>query len=1213
MRLVRVWTLPIFMAVITLGAFAQSNQGSVAGTVTDTSGAVVQNATVTAANTATGVNTSAQTSNTGYFRIDHLLPGSYSITVAAPGFKTGQRTGVEIAVGNTSAINVVLTAGAASQTVIVSGSALTLQSETSDVSTVLEPKAVADLPLSVGGSFLRTPVDFIFLTPGVTGGGPLGNNSIKFAGGQDLGGLILVDGLPLNTSTGNNFDSPTFTPSVDAIQEFNVILAGMPAEYGRTSGGIESFVTKSGTNQYHGEAYDYFRNDDLDANTWFNNYHKGQQCAGADNTPACRAQFATPSDKKNDYGVTFGGPVRIPKIYDGRDKTFVFFSFEQLRITNGGTALISVPTVANRNGDFSAQLGGPLLDANKNPILNPCTGQPVLQGQIFDPATTRTANGIPCRTPYGPATGTAPNVIPTNEFSKVAQNVLTFVPQPANDNASQNYFRVFKTPTMQTAETIRVDENFNDSNKMFASYSPNEQQTRCRFTVFPNYADPNCGPSDQFAHVVRVGYDHVFSPTFLNHFTFGGDRENHQVASPAAKSGENFNQMIGLGGTTGTTFPKFNYGQGYQGPGFGLDLALIDNHAYVFDSVDWMIGKHSLKIGGEFRYLQFSIPNRGGESGTFGFSTNETAGTNALQSQTGNSFASFLLGDVSSASVAYQLHAPRSSQFYYAAYIQDDYKATRTLTLNLGIRYDVEPAPREDDNDKSNFSPTLPDAGAGNLPGALYFAGRGPGRAGISSAFANTWYKDVAPRIGFSWAPAIWQGKAVLRGSYDIIYAALPISADIGTPAPGVNPVSPVSTGFNVNANYNDSATNFTAPFNLDAGFPAYSLQPNFDPSQANGTSNAAYIARSYGRPGMVQLYELEVQQQAPFGIIATIGGLGQHSTHSASNLRFINNLNPKYFALGTELSAAAGSPGAPIENPYSSFQSNFNGNGTVAQALRPFPQYQEIGEILENIGQSIYYGGFVRLQRGFKNGFSLLTSYTWSKILTDADSQFPGIGAGGNPIQNPFNLKQEKSYSTQDTPQSLTISYLYELPFGENKRFLNHGHLLNTAVSGWQVGGIQRYLSGQPTQFPCASPIPGTDTCTRYNLIGNVSAKHQGHYDPLAASDAIYNRAALQDPNSNVATRGYYTYGNMPRVLGGVRTPFFLDEAFSLIKRTPITEGTNLEFRADMFNAFNRHIFGGGDTNPQDAPVNGVGGFGTVGGVVNTQRQVQFMMQFNF
>ena len=1196
----------LLFLVAGMAAIAQTNDGTVSGTVTDSSGAAVPNATVTIHNTANGTDQTEKTSGDGYYRLAQVLPGYYNLTVSAPGFKKEERTGIQVLVGTTSSNNVTLAIGSTNETVTVSGQTLTLQTETSDVSTVVEPRFVADLPVSV--SNLRTPIDFVFLTPGVTGGGPVGNNSVKFAGGQDLGGLILVDGLPFNTSTGNNFDAPLNTPSVDAIQEFNVILAGMPAEYGRTSGGIESFVTKSGTNNYHGAVYEFFRNNDLDANSWFNKYNRSKQC-GNSPTAACGAPFTTPYDKKNDYGVTLGGPISIPHVYNGHDRTFGFFSWEQLRVNNGGTALVSVPTVANRAGDFSAQLGAPLFTnaggANV-PVINPCTGQQVLQGQIFNPATTRNVGNVLCRDPF-------PGNIITTPLSAVAQKVLTYIPPAQNGQATQNYFRQFNTPTVQTAETIRIDQNFNETNKLFVSYNVNDNGNTCGYNVFPNAADPNCGIADNVWHAVRVGYDHFFTSSLLNHLLVGADRENHHVLSLAASQNVNYNAALGLAGTSGPTFPQFNFGSGYQAPGFGLDLALVDNHIYGIESINLTKGNHNLKFGFEFRYLQFSIPNTGGESGTYNFSTNETAASTATQSQTGNSFASFLLGDVASASVAYQLHAPRSTQFYYAAYLQDDYKVKRNLTLNLGVRYDVEPAPQEKNQDKANLSLAEPNSAAGGLPGALYFAGTGPGRAGVSSAFAHTWYKDVAPRVGFSYAPNVWNNTTVLRGSYDIIYSALPISADIGTPAPGVNPVSPVSTGFNINANYSDSGTNFNAPFNLDEGFPAYSLQPNFSPTQANGTPNASYVAPSYGRPGMVQLWEFEVQQQLPYGFITTIGYLGQHSTHSASNLKFLNNLNPRYFGLGSALTASAASAGAPVGNPYASFQTDFGGNGTVAQALRPYPQFQEIGEILENVGQSSYNGGFVKLQRNFKNGFSVLASYTWSKILTDADSQFPGVGAGGNPIQNPYNLRQERSYSTQDIPQYFTLAYVYELPFGANKTFLSQGKLVNTFVGGWQIGAIHRYLSGFPTQFSCASPIPGTDTCTRYNLTGNPNLHPTGHYDPLSVGDAIYNRAAFQDPNSGVAAGGAYAYGNSPRVFGNVRTPNFLDEAVSVMKRTSITQRVNIELRADAFNVFNRHIFGGGDTNLADLPTNGVGGFGTVGGTNNTQRQLQLQLRVNY
>lgn len=1199
---------PLFLIALILGvaswALAQTNVGVVSGTVQDPSGAVIENAVVSIHNVATGVLTTATTDKTGFYRLPSLAPGEYTLTVTSPGFKKARQVNLQVLVGTTLVKNIAMETGHVSQTVTVSGNALTLQTQTSDVTSSVTPHFMQNLPVSAQS--LRTPVDFIFLTPGVTGGGPLGNNTIKFAGGQALGGVIMFDGLPDNTTTGNNFDAAGYTPSVDAIQEFSVILSGMPAQYGHTSGGIENFVTKSGTNHYHGTVYDFFKNTALDANNWFTKAHGAMQCSGTADTAACRSKFQRGVDRKNDYGVTFGGPLSIPKLYNARNRTFGFFSFEQLPINGGGIATSSVPTVANRNGDFTNTLNtGVVLG------INPCDGKPMYQGEIFDPTTTREVGGVLCRDSYPTI-----NMIPAGDISTVANNLLTnYIVQPQNGQSNNNYFLRHNNPDVLTTYTIRVDEHMSQKNSIFSTYSSSENDNSCpNYTSFPNPSDNNCAQNDQIQRFVRIGYDHVFTPNLLNHFEVGMNRNDHKVISKAAQAGVDYDHLIGLTGTTGRTFPGINYGEGYSGLGQGTDLRLADNQGQAFDNFDWTHGRSNFKFGGEFRYYQFSIPNTGGNAGTFNFSRNETSADVDQLSVTGNSFASFLTGQVSSAKVAFQLHAPRSSGFYYAFYAQDDYRATSNLTLNVGLRYNIELGPREAEDDNSRLNLTTPDVAAGNLPGALEFAGTGPGRDGHSSRFVSTYMKAIAPRLGFAYTPPGLNGKTVVRGSYDLIYSPLPISSSIGTPAPGVNPISPVATGFNVNANYNDSGTNFIAPFTLDQGFPAYSLQPNLDPDQANGTPNAVYTPSKFGRPASTSIWELEVQQQLPLKIVATVGYLGQSSAHTASNVLYLNNLDPKYFGLGNQLTETAG-PTAPVDNPYTNFQTDFKGNGTVAQALRPYPQYKQIGTTLENLGKGTYEAAFIKLQRQFSNGFSLLAAYTHSKTLTDADSSFPGVGAGTT-IQDPSNLNADYSYSTEDLPDVLTISYVYELPFGRNKRFLSQGSMLNRLAGGWQISGIHRYESSEPEHFACAPAIPGTDTCTRYNLVGPIKINNSAKFDPF--TDARYSAAAFQNPNlpAEVTARGY-AFGNSPREIGGnVRSPAYLDEDFSLIKRTPIKAGTTLEFRVDAFNAFNRHIFGGGDTNPADGQftsINSPGRFGQVTGLEDSPRTLQLMLKVLF
>src|SRR5580693_8873735 len=377
----RFFVAALFVLVTAGSALSQSDRGTIAGTILDSSGAAVQGATIVATGVDTGAVYKTTSNDTGAYRISDMQLGAYNLTVAAAGFKTSEQKGLVVQVNTTSSLDITLQAGDVKETLTVLGDAPTLQTETSDVGTVVDQRQIMELPLSLGGQgVLRAPEAFVFLTPGTTGPGSNDSSNgvfeAKLGGGQNFGNEVLLDGASTaRADSGSAFDQTA--PSVEALQEFKVTTSTVPAEFGRTSGGVESFATRSGTNSYHGTAYDIFRNEDLNANSWFNNLQG----------------LPRNLDRKNDYGGTLGGPVRIPKLYNGRDKTFFFFSWEQYRQTQGSTNNSTVPTDAQRGGDFSSQLGTPLKDAQGNTLINPCDGTPILQGQIFDPSTTKTVNG----------------------------------------------------------------------------------------------------------------------------------------------------------------------------------------------------------------------------------------------------------------------------------------------------------------------------------------------------------------------------------------------------------------------------------------------------------------------------------------------------------------------------------------------------------------------------------------------------------------------------------------------------------------------------------------------------------------------------------------------------------------------------------------------------------------------------------------------------
>lgn len=1186
-------------------ATGQQNQGAIAGNVTDSTGALVAGAQLSAKGQQTGTTYKAVATSAGSYRFPNVNIGTYDVTVSAPGFRTTTLTGIVVQVATTAAIDVKLTPGAVTENVTVLADAPTVESESADIGTVVGSKQIEELPLPLGSTVqnMRSPESFVYLAPGVVGpGSDSGNGGTfesKISGGQNYGTEVLLDGASMTRSeNGSSFDETA--PSVDALGEFKVLTSTIPAEFGQTTGGIESFSTKSGTNKYHGNVYEIFRNEDLDANNWGNDYFLSQH-------PANRSPYATPLDKQNDYGGTLGGPVVIPHLYDGKDKTFFFFSWEQYRQHVGGVQTSTIPTPTELGGDFSATL-------NTGNVLgtNPCDGTDIYVGEIFDPATTQTVGGVECRTAFMNEPGSTGNVVPSNRFSTVGQNLLSYYPTPTNNNLINNYTFPYSYPILDTTTTFRIDQNISQKSKAYFSYSSREN---VRLSTTPEWNNGAGYGRNQFfgTHYIRFGYDYSITPAMLNHLSLGYNRTNSKNvgAGVAFGGGQDWDAKLGITGASGRMFPGIGPGEAsIAGFGDNVDGDTIDNGFRVADTVSWVKGRNEFKFGYEQWYQQYSPLNFQNTSGSFNFGRGQTAGTSATSNLSGNGIASMLLGQLNSANVTAYASQARWLSNYFGGFFQDTLKLTPTLTLSLGLRYDVDEPRKEAYGDTSNISLTQPNPGAGNLPGVLVFAGKGVGRNGnVNERWANTWKKDFGPRVGFAWSPEMFDGKTVFRGGYGIIYGNLQF-ADFG----GFG-----RTGFQANPSFN-SINGFDPALQIDSGLPSYPAPPNLDPTQLN-FAGPQYIDPTYGRPPMAQNWSFEVQKELAPDFIADVAYVGVHAQNLRSNYDAVNALNPNYFSMGTSLLTPMGSQNK-VAPPYAGFPSN----AIVAQALVPFPQYfgfNTDGQ-LENLGQSTYNALEAQLKRRFRNGLNLLASYTWSKTLTNADSALPFFATlhqGGAP-QNVFNKQGDKAISNQDLPQNFVVSYVYDLPFGKNKKFLNKGGVMDRVVGGWSFSGIQRYESGQPIAFACATGVPAFPGCIRFDQVAGTpiisSAWSSGHFNPI--SDSMFNPGAFNDPNSNanLTARGSYAFGTMPRVNGAVRMRPYLDEDFNLLKRMKITEGSDLQFQANVYNAFNRHIWNRpGDLYPFD-PAFGQVNWGSFshtggGGYLLLPRQIQLQLKLEF
>jgi hypothetical protein len=1168
---------------------AQISGGVVVGTITDSSGAVISGATVKATNEATHVTAQTKSGSAGTYRFTDIQVGIYTVTVEALGFEKTNNSSVVVQLQTTTTLNFTLSVGPTTQTVYVTAGSAQLETESSEIGTVVNPQMVEDLPLSVGSGSMRNAGDFVFLAPATYGVGTSGGDyEFSLSGGQTQGSEALLDGASMQTLALGDAYASEELPSVDAIQEFKVFTAGIPAEYGRTGGGIQSYTTKSGGLEFHGGVYEIFRNTALDANTWFNDAYASLY--------GPNSAYQTPPDKKNEYGVTLGGPIWIPKVWDGRkEKSFFFFSWEQFRQTVGFSEIETVPTMVDRTGNFSDDLTTTVEGTS------PCTGQPIYYGEIFDPSTVRSVNGILCRDPF-------PGNKISSPLSAAALNVTQMYPEPTNPSLTNNYTFAGSYPVLDTAETIRIDQTLRNQDHIFASYNVRDNDRY--YSGTPNLPEPlnaSASAQDLPSHLVRIGYSHIFSPTVVNNVVVGFDRIVNNLYYHSQDSHTDWDTKLGIPSDGLSTFyPGLNWGDIYVNPGCCTGgFVETDNMGSISDILTLSKGKHNISLGGEYRYEQSNGVYQGSDEGVFDFDRNMTASDQLNYSNTGNGYASFLLGQVLYVSATRELVGERNVAFYSGLFAQDEFQPTRSFHLSLGIRYDVDAPFKEAHGNTSNFSPTTPNPGAAGYPGALIFAGHGPGRNGDNGRWSNIYYGSIEPRIGFAYAPSWLNGRTVLQANYQIVSSPLAgagYELAFGGTSAGFSTFQSVA---NIPSGY------FIAGEELDTGgAPIPSDQPDFDPSQLNN-SGINYVAPSFGRPGMNQTWSASVQQQFGRNTVFTLGYLGQHGTHLNSNLLLTDSLNPKYFSLGKALQANFAGNTAGVSAPYAGF------SGTVGQALTPYPQYTAVNTANygENLGQSSYEALTAKLDWQFHAGLGFLASYTWSKNLSDVGSVTESqYGAYTTYIQNPFNLKAEKSYSGQDTPQIFVVSYLYSLPFGPGQRFLSSQRVLGKILGGWQLGGIQRYQSGQVQLISGANGVPSYEGTIRWNLLPGQQLlagrkKGNGGFNPF--TDQWYNPAALSDPNNStrIAAGGAYEFGDMARYEGYNRAFPYLDEDFSITKTTVIAKRLNVQFRGELFNAFNRHIFSG----PYDGDPYDTSSFGVVNSLQNTPRNVQFTLKVQY
>ena len=1137
--------------------------GKLTGIATDSSGAAVPNANVLLTERSTNTEYKAVTSAQGIYTFPEVVPGVYNVLVSAPNFKQYEQNGVTVQVGQTTSVNATLSIGATSEVVTVNSDASQLQSETSEVATTISPKLLEDLPLSFGGT-VRDPLQFVTLTPGYAGtvsNSPTSppSGAFKINGGQQDGVQVILDGANLNLISANM--QVNYGVSVEAISEFTVESNTFDAQYGKASGGVVNLVTKSGTDQLHGAIYDLLKNRDLDANNWVSNYNGTTR----------------PIDTQNDFGGLVSGPVVIPKLYDGRGKTFFLFNYEGFRFSTGGVALQSAPTAAMKNGDFSALLQPITVNGNTFPAHI-----------LYDYRTCTGANqGMACQ-PF-PGNKIDPSL--EDPIFKAAAAVL---PVATSDSPYYNITVTSKNPVSANMYEIKIDQNIGTKVKIHGSYDYDSR---------PNEVTSSLGPletsaTNQQTHYVRLAFDYVFTPNILNHLNYGFTRRFRQEDSGIGGRGGNWPNKLGLKGVGSAVFPIFNYNypNGTNVPSDGAN-EFADNASQVDEQLSWQHGRHSFKFGAEYRPGQFNIRVLTGTSGQFNFGSGPTS--TPTDTNSGFGYASFFLGATSNAFIALPEKLGWRSK-YMAAFITDDWKLTTKLTANLGIRYDLTLPTVEAHNQLSYMDPTLPNPGAGGLPGAYAFAGSGPGRTGQSTP-QSTFTKGIGPRLGFAYQVL---PETVIRAGYGIYFSNLGVGGFAEND----------SQGFAGNYTYPSSASPQTPTVVISqiTQYPG-NLPPFINPTVQNGASPTV-IESKVARPGTIQNWTLDVQQQLPGKFLLDIGYIGAHGDHLQAFMHDPNQGLPSNQARGAclevNLANQASSPAcvgqATVASPFTGFK------GTVSQALRPFPQYGnanvDSATMSDPFGDYTFNAVQVQLTKRISYGLTLLANYSWSKNITNADSEYPAQagweGNGNSGALNTYNLKVEKAVSAFDTPQRAVLSYTYELPFGRDKPFLNHNRVANVLVGGWQVAAIQSYQSGTPL----AVSSPNWDSgifagnlcggCSRPNVVPGVNPNGLNGKFVYGVSRRLNPAAFTTAPN--------FTFGDAPRALG-VRELINLNEDANVSKKIPLgTDRLQAIFRMEFFDVLNRHRFTGFNTSV------GQPGFGQASGATGP-RNMQANLRITF
>ena len=1230
----------LLVCVFALPALGQIGNATLSGTITDQTGGAVADAQLILTNSATGFEARATTNERGEYTFRNLTPGTYDLKISKTGFENNVQKGIVLTINQSARADAVLRVGASTETVTVQGQNTLINYDNGTLQGGADPQTIKDLPLVVEGK-PRSSAALAVLLPGISTGGGDQAFQARINGGQESGDEALLDGATMQegfmSQSGMVSIHQDFQMSPDMVQEVKVLTSSYDPQYGSSTSGQITMVSKGGTSQYHGAVFEYGRNAALNATRW----------GAARKSP----------DNEHNFGANFGGPVWIPKLYKGtsRFQTFFYFNWESYHQAGGSNSpTLSIPSVKERSGDFSDWVDG--------------SGKLI---PIYVPGTITAACQAALPAGVGPGQQFPNNRIPQGCISPIAAAYLAQLPTPTNSNPTNNYTLPKPVPDTLTSNSnvymTRIDQNIGEKDHIYFFWW--RQFTGFNTaTALPTAIATESPTRPQNSPIARLNWEHTFNSTLTNHATVGYLNRNEGYGSENLAFIGKLPQISGAAGTN--ALPAFTFSDGFNqisnsnGP---PNTNITVRPTWVFnDLVNKVYGHHTFTFGMEWRSVQGNIHQSNNQSGTYSFDRSTTSLSSAANS--GSPVAGFLLGAVSGGSMDRRVVSawyPR--QIVWAIHANDSWRMTTKLTLNYGLRWDYYTPSREKYDHFSFVDLVGSNPGANGLPGRLAFAGSGYGKASYGAPYPEEpWHKGFAPRLSIAYA---YDPKTVVRAGYGIFFGQAFYPGWGG----GMS-----LDGFNLHQTFgtspNGASTN--PAFYLDGGVPAPAQLPPFidsgfdngqSPSQANGNGSAYRPVDANRRP-YSQQWNLTIERQLPVDVFLSVAYVGNKGSRLTSSLNPVNVLNPfdaKIKALEAPVtpidpSCATGNPVAGanctytpelnakftangqtlygVSEPYPGWVQQLNSAGvcapTVAQALLPFPQFcGPLQGLNESHGNSIYHSFQVKAEKRYSKGLYMLVSYTLSKLLSDASDNTQQLGGSWNATQgviSPYEKGRARTVSSDDVPQILSAAFVYDLPFGKGQKYANQGGIVNALVGGWQISPIIHLQSGTPMWFR-SSTCQVVPQFRQNCLVGLVSGKDPflqdiNSYDP--SKGPLLNSAAFEPISSfcvkgtSASCTGSYGYtGDGPRI-ANLRGPHGKNLDISFTKDTRIGERMNFQLRFAFFNAFNQHYFypaanvnnqGSSFAFVDNIAAGGANGFGTWNGGVSSPRTIQIGARFEF